>query len=82
MGTIALYTLSSLNSAWEHCMFLLLAILTLGDFRIHIYILDGCNIAPNIERPVDKIFSIKPTLSISYINPDNSHIRFRQSFDG
>ena len=57
------------------------AILALENSRIHICILDSYNIAPNVERPVDKIFSIKHTLSILYINPDDSYIRFRQSFD-
>jgi len=62
-------------------MFPLLAILVLGNSRIHIYTSDGCNIAPNVERPVNNIFSIKPTLSIPYVYPDDSYIRFRQSFD-
>ena len=56
-------------------MFLLLAILALGNSRIYIYTLDGCNITPNVERPIDKIFSIKPTLSILYVNLDNSHVK-------
>ena len=64
IGAIILYTLSFLNSVWKCHMSLLLAILLLGDSRIHICTLDGCNITSNIERPVNKIFSIKPTLSI------------------
>ena len=74
---VVLYTLSSLNSAYEHCMFLLPTILTLENSKIHICISDSYNIAPDIKRPVDKIFNIKPTLSIPYINPDDSHIKFR-----
>ena len=81
IGAIALYTLSSLNSVSEYHIFLLLAILALENSRIHIHISDSYNIASNVERPIDKIFSIKPTLSIPYINPDDSHIRFRQNFD-
>jgi len=53
------------------------AIFILGNFRIYIHTSDGYNIASDIEKPVDKIFSIKPTLSIPYVNPNNSHIRFR-----
>ena len=56
-------------------MFLLSVILVLGNSEIYIHTLDGCNITPNVERPIDKIFSIKPTLSILYVNLDNSHVK-------
>jgi len=57
-------------------MSLLPAILALGDFKIHICTLDGWNIALNSKQPIDKIFSIKPTLSIPYIDAGNSYISF------
>ena len=58
-------------------MFLLPAILALGNSRIYIHTSDDYNIAPNIERPINNIFSIKPTLNILYVYSDNRHIRFR-----
>ena len=74
---IVLYIPSFLNFIRKYYIFLLLVILILKDFKIHIYILNNCNIAFNIERFVNKIFNIKPILNILYINLDNSYIRFR-----
>jgi len=57
------------------------AIFALRDTQVHVCAMNCTNVISYIKGPINKIFSLKATLSISYINPDNSHIRFGRCFD-
>ena len=57
------------------------AVLTLWDAWIHVCAANSCDVLPNIETSIDEYFSIAATLSISYIYPDDSHVRFREYLD-
>ena len=81
MGTIALYTLRSLNSAWRCHMTPFLVVLTLRYFWVHICIYDDYYVAFNIEAPIDQFFSLVTALNIPNVKPDNSHVWFGGDFD-
>ena len=51
-------------------------IFTLQYSRVHVSILNGCDIPSNIKAMIDKTFSSTTTLYISDIELDNRHIRF------
>jgi len=58
-------------------MFLLLAILALGDTRVYIYFLNSSDIAAYVGAFINQVFSFCTTLGISNIDPNNNHIIFR-----
>lgn len=65
--SIALNTSQALSSISKGGVFLLLAILILEDFRVHVCILYGDNVASNIEAAVDESLGRCTTLGILYI---------------
>jgi len=79
--TIALYAFNLLNVANTHHMTLFPAIFTLQDFWIHVGSLYHGNEASYIEVSVDDFLSIESTLSVPYINPNNSYIGLGRDFD-
>ena len=50
------------------------AVFALGGTRIHVCIINGHNIASNIEAPVNHILSLLYTLGILNIYPNDSYI--------
>ena len=74
MQAIASYTFSPLNSTHTSCVSPFPIILTLWNSWIYICTLDGGNITPHIETPVDKALCLDTTLYIPNIKPDNQHI--------
>jgi len=52
------------------------AILALGNSRVHIGSLNGSNVPTNIEASVDEHFGFAAALNISYVYPDDEHVRF------
>ena len=79
--SIALDTFHSMCMTWEHNVFPLPTILVLRYAWIHICTLDSYNLATHIKVPVNDTFSLRTTLSILNINPNNSYIWFWWSFD-
>jgi len=57
------------------------AVLALWDTWVHVCAMNGCDILSSIEASIDEHFGIAATLSIPYIYPDNSHVRFRRYLD-
>jgi len=55
-------------------MFSFLAVLVLGDTWVYVCTTNGGDIAPNVETPINKTFSLTTTLNISYIQPNDSYI--------
>ena len=59
----------------------LLVVLALQDAWVHVCAMNDCDVLPNIEASIDEHFGIAATLSVLYIYPDNSHVRFREYLD-
>ena len=73
--TIILNVLQFLNLTSKSNMTLFLAVFALGSTRIHVCIMNGHNIASNIEALVNQILSFLYTLGIPNIYLNNSYIR-------
>ena len=73
---VALDAFRALRTAWHSCIFLLLAILTLGDAWVYIGSTNSYNIFFYVKTPIDKIFSLTTTLNIPNVNPNDRYIRF------
>jgi len=56
-------------------------ILTLRNTRIYVGAPYHCSDTSYIEAPVNNFLSIATVLGIPYVNPDNSHVRFRGDLD-
>jgi len=75
--SIAFNIFQTLSMVQESGVSLFPTIFALWDTRIHISTTYSYNMISDIEGPIDEVFSLEPTLSISYVNPDDCHIRFR-----
>ena len=73
--TIILNVLQFLNLTSKSNMTLFLAVFALGSTRIYVCIMNGHNIASNIEALVNQILSFLYTLGIPNIYLNNSYIR-------
>ena len=62
-------------------MALLLAILALRDTRVHVSSTDSSYVLVYVEASVDQILSFGTILGVPYVNPNDSHVRFRECFD-
>ena len=78
---IALYAFNLLNVANTHYMTLFPAIFTLQNFQIHVNSLYHSNEASYSEASVDDFLKIESTLSVPYIDPNNSYIELGRDFD-
>jgi len=47
------------------------AVFTLRDARVHVSSLNGGNILPYVEAPINKAFGLTPALNILYIDPND-----------
>ena len=81
MRPITLNAFGSLNSTRKGGVTLLPAIFTLGDSRIHVRSSDCSNVVAHVEAPINKKFSVLPTLHIPNIYPNDGHVRFWWDFD-
>ena len=77
MRAIAFYTFGSLDIAYPCWMTPLPTILALRNTRIHVGALHCCDDTSYIETSVNNFLSVVTVLGILYVNPDNSHVRFR-----
>ena len=59
----------------------LLTILALRDTRIHVGASHHHDDTSYIETSVNNFLSIVTVLGIPFVNPDNSHVRFRIDLD-
>jgi len=64
MRPIIFNAFQSLSSAHESSMS---PFLILEDIWIHVCIMNDSNIAPNVETPINKTFSLITTLNILYV---------------
>jgi len=81
MRAIAFYAFRSLDIANPCQMTSLPTILALRNTRIHVGAPHHRNDTSYIEAPVNNFLSIVTILDIPYINPDDSHVRFRGDLD-
>jgi len=81
MRAIAFYTFRSLDMAYPCQMTPLPTILALRDTRIHVGAFHYHDDTFYIEMSVNNFLSIITVFGIPYINPDNSHVRFRKDLD-
>jgi len=77
---IALDIFGTIHMIHKGTVALFPAIFALRDTQVHVCAIDCTNVTFYIKVPINEIFSFKATLSIPYINPDNSHIRFGRCF--
>ena len=73
--TIVLNVLQFLNLISKSGMTPFSAVFALGGTNIHVCIMNGQNIASNIEAPVNQILSFLYTLGIPNIYLNDSYIR-------
>ena len=78
MRNIALDIFGTMHMIHKDSVALFLAIFALRDIQVHVCAMDCTNVTSYIKGLINKIFSLKVTLSILYINSDNSHIRFER----
>ena len=57
------------------------AVFALGNAGVHICSPNCSDIVANIKAPIDKHFSVKSTLDIPNINPNDSYVRFWRYFN-
>ena len=81
MRAVAFYAFGFLDIANLCQMTSLPTILALNDTRIYIGATHCHNGTSYIETPVNNFLSIVTVLGILYINPENSHVRFRGDLD-
>ena len=81
VGAITFDTFGPLNFAWEGSMTLFPAVFALRNTGVHICSPNCSDIVANVKAPIDKHFSVKSTLDIPNINPNNSHVRFWRYFN-
>jgi len=81
MRAILFYIFGSLDTAYPCQMTPLPTILALRDTRIHVGTTHCCNNTSYIETSVNNFLNIVTILGIPYVNPDNSHVRFRRDLD-
>jgi len=75
---IAFDTLSPLYSANTNSIALLPAIFALEDTWIYVNTTNSSDEPSNVEPLIDERFGLRATLSIPYVNPYNSHVRFQR----
>jgi len=63
------------------CVFLFLAILTLGNSRVYIGILYYDNIVLYVKALINKSFGGYTILGVPNVDPNNSHVQFWRNFD-
>ena len=76
MRTVILNVFKTIYLIYESYVAPFLAILTLWDVRVYIYILNSCNMPTNIKTSINKTLGLRTTLSILYINLDHYYMRF------
>ena len=81
VGTIIFDIFCSLDFAHTWYMTLFPTVFTLRYFRVHIGTTNCDDKTSDIEPPVDKALYFCTALSIPDVNPDNSHVGFREYFD-
>jgi len=81
MRTIVFSIFGPLNSTWKDNIFSLLAVLTLGNTRVHVYTSNSGNMASYIKAPVNQSFCFTTTLDIPDVHPNNSHIQLGENFN-
>ena len=78
---IALDIFGTMHIIHKDSVILFPAIFALKNTQVHACTMNYTNMTFYIKVSINKIFSFKTALSILYINPDNSHIRFGRYFD-
>ena len=81
MQTITFDTFKSLNSAWQHSMFLFPTIFTLWNTKVHVSSSNSGNILSYIKVLIDKALGLAPTLGIPNVNPNDRHIWLWRNFN-
>lgn len=81
VGFIAFDVFRFLSSAYKSHMFPFLAVLVLGDAKIHTGSTNGGNMAFYIKATVNEGFSYWPILEVLDININNSQVRLGGNFD-
>ena len=81
MRPIALYTFDLLNMTNLCHVSPFLIIFTLWDSQIYICSLNCSNKAFYVKVSIDDLFHVGTVLNIPYVNPNNSHIRFKWDLD-
>jgi len=81
METITFHIFSSLNITYSCHMPPLPTVLILWYAWIHIYALNCCNIATNVESLVNDFLSIQSILSIPNVYPNDSHVGLGRYLD-
>lgn len=62
-------------------MVLFSAIIALRDTQVHVCAMNCSDVTFYVKAPINETFSLRATLSILYINPDNSYIKLGEYFD-
>jgi len=79
--TITFDVFNTICMAYKDSMALFPAVFALGNARVHICFINSYNVAFYVKAPINKVFSLRATLSILYIDPDNYHIELGGYFD-
>ena len=81
MRAVAFDALGTLDSTGSSYITPLPAVFTLRNVWVHIYSMNHCDKDSNIEVSVNQFSSIRITLDIPDIEPDNRYVRFRRDLD-
>ena len=81
MGTVALYTLRSLNSAHIWQMTLFPTIFAQKNPRVHVCSMNSHDEAANIESSINDSFCFQSVLYVPYVDLDNGHVQFGRKLD-
>jgi len=79
--TIALDIFGTMYVVYKDSVALFPAIFALRNIWVHVCTIDCSDVTFYIKAPINKTFSFRATLSILYINWDNSYIRLWGYFD-
>lgn len=74
-------TFCTVHVVCKGSMVLFSVVFVLKNTRVYVCSIDSCNIAFYIKASVNMAFSLRATLSVLYINPDNCHAGLGRQFD-
>jgi len=78
---IALDAFGTMHIVCKGSIVLFPAIFALRDIWVHVCAMDCSDVTSYIKAFINETFNLRATLSILYINPDNSHIRLGRHFN-
>ena len=72
--TITFDVIGTMCMAYKDSMASFSAVFALENIKVHVCFTNSCNVAFYVKALVNKIFSLRTTLSILYIDPDNCYV--------